>query len=114
MQKRYAAVDFAEILSVECPCGMSRRAFIEESQNVMSFHVVEIKKNAHLHYHKEHIEVYYVLEGTGFLEVDGELVVLQPGKSVLIQKSCRHRAIGDLKIVNVSIPAFDPNDEWFD
>ena len=28
--------------------------------------------------------------------------------------SCRHRAIGKLKIVNIPIPAFDEADEWFD
>ena len=34
--------------------------------------------------------------------------------SVLIKPGCRHRAVGDLKIVNVPVPAFDPEDEWFD
>ena len=32
----------------------------------------------------------------------------------LDRESCRHRALGDLKIVNVSLPVFDPRDEWFD
>jgi hypothetical protein len=26
----------------------------------------------------------------------------------------RHRAIGRMKVLNVPIPAFDINDEWFD
>jgi len=26
----------------------------------------------------------------------------------------RHRAVGKMKIVNIPIPAFDPDDEWFD
>ncbi len=30
------------------------------------------------------------------------------------QPGCRHRAVGKMKIVNVSIHAFDPEDEWFD
>lgn len=113
-EKRYASVDFAEIVPVPCPCGMSGRAFIAESGNRASFHVVEIKKDAERHYHRSHIEIYYVLEGTGFLEADGEKIPLFPGKSVLLQEFCRHRAIGKLKIANVSIPAFDPDDEWFD
>ena len=34
------------------------------------------------------------------------LIVGKPG--------CRHRAVGKMGIVNVSIPPFDPEDEWFD
>jgi len=30
------------------------------------------------------------------------------------QAGCRHRAIGKLRIVNIPVPAFDANDEWFD
>jgi len=46
--------------------------------------------------------------------VDDETIPLSPGKAVLIQEFCRHKAIGKLKIANVSIPAYDPEDEWFD
>jgi hypothetical protein len=33
---------------------------------------------------------------------------------LFIKPGCRHRAVGKMRIVNVSIPAFDPKDEWFD
>ena len=55
-----------------------------------------------------------VLEGTGRMELDGEEVELRPGKSVLIRPGCVHRAVGNLKILNVPVPAFDPEDEWFE
>ncbi|OQA87219.1 MAG: L-ectoine synthase [Lentisphaerae bacterium ADurb.Bin242] len=113
-EKRYAVADFAEIVPVPCPCGMSRRAFLAESEGRASFHVVEIRKDARKHYHRSHMEIYYVLEGAGTLEADNETIPLSPGKSVLIKEFCRHRAVGNLKIVNVSIPSFDPEDEWFD
>jgi hypothetical protein len=32
----------------------------------------------------------------------------------MIKPGCRHRAIGKLKILNIPIPAFDPDDEFFD
>jgi len=32
----------------------------------------------------------------------------------MIHPGCRHRAIGHLKLINVPIPAFDPDDEYFD
>ena len=34
--------------------------------------------------------------------------------SILIKPGCCHRAVGTLRIINVAIPAFDPDDEWFD
>ena len=46
--------------------------------------------------------------------MDGDLVPVRPGSAVLIQPGCRHRAVGRLKIINVPVPTFDPEDEWFD
>jgi mannose-6-phosphate isomerase-like protein (cupin superfamily) len=59
-------------------------------------------------------EIYYILEGEGFMELDGERIAVRPMSSVLIKPGCRHRAVGRMKIINVPIPAFDPADEWFD
>ncbi|MGH8020501.1 MAG: hypothetical protein ACREIA_19885, partial [Opitutaceae bacterium] len=50
----------------------------------------------------------------GYMELDGELHPVKPLTAILIKPGCRHRAIGELKIVNVPIPTFDPEDEWFD
>ena len=113
-ERRFKITDFADIPAVPCPCGMSRRVFAESSGGRISFHVVEISTDARVHYHKNHIEIYYILEGSGFLEVDGEKTAVKPGMSILIKEYCRHRSVGKLKIVNVSLPAFDPEDEWFD
>lgn len=113
-EKRFEVTDFDDIKAVPCPCGMSRRAFAEESGRRASFHVVDIKKDSEVHYHKKGIEIYYILEGEGFMELDGERIPVHPGSSVLIREYCRHRAVGNLKIINVPIPAFDPEDEWFD
>ena len=115
-ERRFKITDFADIPAVPCPCGMSRRAFAESSGGRISFHVVEISTDeadfvASL---LVHIEIYYILEGSGFLEVDGEKTAVKPGMSILIKEYCRHRSVGKLKIVNVSLPAFDPEDEWFD
>ena len=66
------------------------------------------------HRHPKSEEIYYILEGRGQMELDGQLFDVEPGDSVLIKPGCRHRAIGQLKVLNVPIPAFDPDDEWFD
>jgi len=57
-------------------------------------------------------EIYYVLEGEGHIELDNERHELLPGTAVLIQPGCKHRAVGsNLKILNIPVPKFDPNDE---
>ncbi|MDQ8187110.1 cupin domain-containing protein [Pelagicoccus sp. SDUM812002] len=103
-----------EVAAVPCPCGQSRRAFATPDNPVATLHLVDISKDAKTHYHKKLTEIYLVLEGTGHMELDGELYPVKPMTSVLIKPGCRHRAIGNLKIVNVPVPAFDPEDEWFD
>ncbi len=114
MQTLFQIARPAEIPAVECPCGETRRAFVDDADRVASLHLVEISENARTHYHKRLTEIYYILEGTGEMELDGERHAVSPGDAVLIKPGCRHRAIGKLKVLNVPIPAFDPKDEWFD
>ncbi len=110
----YLIEQLDELEATDCPCGFAKRAFAFEPGAVASLHVVEIKKEAKVHYHKRMTEIYLVLEGEGYLELDGELVPVRPFTTVYIKPGCRHRAVGQLKIINVPVPAFDPQDEWFD
>lgn len=113
-ERRYQVVQLADIPAVPCPCGSAKRAFQTESDGVASMHIVEIKEDSELHYHKRMTEFYFVLEGQGKIELDGQLFDIGPGSAVMIKPLCRHRAIGQLKILNVPVPAFDPEDEWLD
>ena len=110
----YSIAHLDDIAAVKCPCGFSKRAFATPDNQVATIHLVDIQKDAQTHYHKKLTEIYLVLEGTGFMELDGELHPVKPMSTIMIKPGCRHRAIGKLKIINVPIPAFDPEDEWFD
>ena len=112
--RKYSVVNLDDVTSVACPCGMTRRAFADDPDGIASLHVVDISVDAKTHYHKKLTEIYYVLEGTGQMELDGDRIDVGPGSAVLIKPGCRHRAIGKMKILNVPVPAFDPEDEWFD
>ncbi|MCP5537081.1 MAG: cupin domain-containing protein [Akkermansiaceae bacterium] len=112
--KKYLVEHLDEIEPTRCPCGMTRRAFVCGDNDVASIHLVDISEDSKSHYHKRLTEIYLVLEGEGYLELDGERVQVRPMTAVLIKPGCRHRALGNLKIVNIPVPAFDPNDEWFD
>lgn len=110
----YMIAQLDEIGAVDCPCGQSRRAFVVPDNSVATLHMVDIKADSRAHYHKRLTEIYLILEGEGHMELDGEMVPVKPMTSVLIKPGCRHRAVGQMRIVNMPVPAFDPTDEWFD
>jgi mannose-6-phosphate isomerase-like protein (cupin superfamily) len=110
----YMIEHFDEIDAVKCPCGFSRRAFVTPENPTATMHIVNIEADSKVHYHKKLTEVYLVLEGQGQIELDGKMVPVKPFTAIFIKPGCRHRAVGKMRIVNVSIPAFDPDDEWFD
>jgi mannose-6-phosphate isomerase-like protein (cupin superfamily) len=114
MSHRFHIARPAELPAVDCPCGKTQRAFVRESDGVASLHVVEISADARAHYHERMTEMYYILEGTGEMELDGERHPVRAGDAILIKPGCRHRAIGRLRVLNVPVPAFDPADEFFD
>ena len=111
---RFQVVHMSTVDPVPCPCGAARRAFGDDPEGIATLHVVDIKADSQTHYHKQMTEIYYVLEGSGQIELDGNRVDVGPGSAIMIKPGCRHRAVGKMRIVNVPIPAFDPDDEWFD
>ena len=114
--KNFAIAHFDDIPAVPCPCGLSRRAFATADNQTATIHMVDISEDAQTHYHKRLTEIYLIMEteGEAFMELDGEKFPLRPMTAVMIKPGCRHRAIGKMKIINVSVPAFDPEDEWLD
>lgn len=112
----YSIEHFSDIEAVPCPCGMSRRAFVTPDNPVASIHYVDISEDARAHYHKKLTEIYLILEteGEAYMELDGTLHEVKAMTTILIKPGCRHRAVGKMKIVNIPIPTFDPEDEWFD
>lgn len=112
--KNYIVEQLDEIEPVPCPCGSSRRAFVQPDNPVATLHMVDISTDSRVHFHKKLTEIYLILEGEGHMELDGELVPVKPMTSIFIKPGCRHRAVGNMRIVNMPVPAFDPDDEWFD
>jgi len=111
---RHLRTQLDAVPAIPCPCGSARRGFAVPGNDLATIHLVDISVDARTHYHRRMTEIYLVLEGEGFIELDGERVPARPMLSVMIQPGCRHRLVGRFRIVNVAIPAFDPADEWFD
>ena len=113
-KKNYLLTQLDEVPPVRCPCGFARRGFAVPENTLATIHLVDIQADARTHYHKKMTEIYLILEGEGVMELDGERIPVKPMTSIMIKPGCRHRLVGKCKIVNVPIPAFDPEDEWFD
>jgi mannose-6-phosphate isomerase-like protein (cupin superfamily) len=114
MTTRYVVAHFDNIEAVKCPCGWAKRAFAQADDSPATMHIVDIRQDSQVHYHKEHTEIYLILEGEGHMELDGAIVPVRPFSTILIKPGCRHRAVGKLRIINICIPPFDSADEWFD
>lgn len=112
--KNYMVAQLDEVPGVPCPCGTARRAFAEGGDGLASVHLTDISADSQVHYHRRMTEIYVILEGEGYMELDGERIPVKAKTSVFIKPGCRHRAIGNMRCLIVPIPAFDERDEWFD
>ena len=100
-----------EVAPVACPCGESRRLLTRRDGTAASLHVTRISK-ARAHLHRRTTEYYYVLSGSGAMELDGEKVRVKPGTAVAIPPGVAHRGAGEFETVVFCVPAFDETDEF--
>ena len=110
--KRFLVTQLDELPPIDCPCGTARRGFDVPENDLATVHLTHISADAKAHYHKKMTEIYVVLEGEGFLEADGERIPIKPMTTIMIRPGCVHRAVGNLKIINIPMPPFDPADEF--
>ena len=69
------------------------------------------------HYHAESEEIYYVVEGSGEMELDGERRPVAVGDAVLIPPGARHQIRADaegLRFLCCCAPAYRHEDTFFD
>lgn len=107
---RSAAAQLDELPPLDCSCGTTRRAFVDDPDRLASMHLLHVSQ-AVTHHHERTTELYLVLEGEGYVELDGVRHPARPMSAFLIKPGCRHRAVGDLRAIVVALPAADPTDE---
>ena len=116
MPPKPAIVDLTSLPAVACPCGSARRAFADREEFPGTVHLTEISRDAKEHYHQAHTEIYVILECSegAAIELDGQLHRVAPQTAILIPPGTRHRACGQMKVLILCSPNFDPSDEHFD
>lgn len=69
------------------------------------------------HYHRESEELYYVVEGAGEMEIDGERARVGPGDAILIPPGAWHQiradAGGELRFLCCCAPPYRHEDTFF-
>ena len=111
--KAYIVRNFSDVPGVPCPCGTSQRAITAQNNDIANVHVTHIL-HAQRHYHNKTTEFYYILEGRGVMELDGDEVDVEPGVVIMVPVGCRHAGRGDFKALIVGVPPFSEHDEFFD
>jgi mannose-6-phosphate isomerase-like protein (cupin superfamily) len=101
--------------TVPCPCGLSTRPLTVADTPVCSLHITRITDSVK-HYHKGCTEVYYILPGRGKMELNDDLVDVEPGMVIYIEAYTRHRLFSSegVQTVVVGVPAYRMDDEFFD
>lgn len=113
--KGYLVRPIEEAPTVPCPCGQSTRALTRADTPVCNFHITFIQDSVK-HYHKECTEVYYILEGQGKMEMNGDVIDIRPGIVLYIEPGTRHRLWSKegVRTIVFGVPALNPDDEYFD
>src|SRR5580698_5897625 len=84
-------------------CGQIRPLVEERDGAAAEVHMVEIDQ-AKLHFHARTDEFYYVISGTGTMQLDDEQIELQAGVVVYVPRGVKHKAMGKLTVLTVCIP----------
>lgn len=116
MSAEPVVIDLTTLPGVPCPCGVARRAFADRAEFPGTVHLTQISSDAREHYHKEHTEIYVILECSegAAIDLDGQKYPAKPKTAVLIPPGVRHRASGQMTVLILCTPNFDPADEHFD
>jgi len=108
--KGYCVRRLSEVEGMQCLCGTSVRLFTGNNNSAANIHVVHIT-DSEKHYHNECTEFYYVLDGTGKLEVGDDTVELEPGTCIIIEPGTPHRGRGNFRALIVGVPPLNDSDQ---
>ena len=113
--KGYLVRHVKDAPTVRSECGASTRPLTYPESEVCNVHVAFIT-NSTKHYHKNTTEVYYILEGQGKMEMNGDVIDVEPGLVIYIEPYTRHRlwSKDGVRTIVFGVPALDMADEHFD
>lgn len=113
--KGYLVRRLEDAPTIHCLCGPSTRPLTGSDTRVCNLHVTLIKDSVR-HFHKQCTEVYYILEGRGKMDLNGEVVDVEPGMVIYLEPYTRHRLWSQdgVRTIVFGVPALQADDEFFD
>lgn len=112
--KGYLVRRLVDAPTVESECGQSTRPLTFPDTSVCNLHVTFIKDSTK-HYHKECTEVYYILHGRGKMELNDDVVEVEPGTVIYIEPGTAHRLFSEegVRTIVFGVPAYRAEDEFY-
>ncbi|HEV3144457.1 MAG TPA: cupin domain-containing protein [Gemmataceae bacterium] len=100
--------------TVPCPCGQSTRPLTIADTPVCNLHMTFITDSVK-HYHRETTEVYYILEGRGKMELNDDVIDIEPGMVIYIEPFTAHRLVSNdgVRTIVFGVPAYKQEDEFY-
>ena len=112
-EDKYKKVSRNTVETERSTCGFRRRLIKKDDGAPASVTCLKTS-DATPHWHKHTHEYYYVMQGRGKLVIDGEEVPVAAGDCVWIKPGAFHHAEGELESLIIAVPAFAPDDIFFD
>jgi mannose-6-phosphate isomerase-like protein (cupin superfamily) len=99
---------------VQCSCGQSTRPLTSAETPVCNLHVTFITDSVK-HYHRETTEVYYILEDHGKMELNDDVIDVEPGMIIYIEPFTAHRLLSTqgVRTIVFGVPAYHQDDEYY-
>ena len=112
--KGYLVRRLQDAPTVRSECGQSTRPLSYPDTTVCNLHVTFIKDSTR-HYHKQCTEVYYILQGWGKMELNDDVVEVEPGTVIYIEPNTAHRLFSEegVQTIVFGVPAYRPDDEFY-
>ncbi|MBI3417836.1 MAG: cupin domain-containing protein [Verrucomicrobia bacterium] len=84
-------------------CGQIRPLIEEKDGAAAEVHHLEIT-DAKLHFHERTDEIYYVIDGHGWMRLADDEIEVRPGQVIYVPRGVKHKAWGALKVLVVCVP----------
>lgn len=112
--KGYMVRRLSEAPTVRSECGQSTRPLTYKDTEVCNLHVTVIKDSTK-HYHRATTEVYYILQGRGKMELNDDVIDIEPGLIIYIEPYVAHRLVSEegVQTIVFGVPAYRPDDEFY-
>jgi len=102
-----------EVEEERSTCGFRKRLLKRDDFEGLSISLLDLH-DAKPHHHAKLTEFYYIVDGRGALEIDGEQAAVEKGTLVKIEPGASHRAVGDFTALVLCVPAFSADDLFLD